>query len=68
MNKNKKSFFALVGIAMLILLYITTLVTAFLNIPYWDRLFQASLAATVAIPILLWIYLMLYRHWKNRQE
>ena len=44
MNKNKKSVFALVGIAMLILLYITTLVTAFLNIPYWDRLFQASLA------------------------
>ena len=38
MNKNKKSVFALVGIAMLILLYITTLVTAFLNIPYWDRL------------------------------
>lgn len=68
MKKNKKSFFALIGVAMLILLYLTTLVTAFLNIPYWDRLFQASLAATVAVPILLWIYLMLYRHWKDRQK
>ncbi len=65
MKLNKKSFVALLGIALLILLYIATLITAFLNIPNWDKLFQACVFATIGIPILLWIYLMLI---KNRKR
>jgi len=68
MKKDKKSILALTGIALLILLYLTTFVTAFLDIPQWDRLFQASLAATVAVPILLWIYLMLYKRWQDKDR
>lgn len=61
MKKNKKAVAACIGVAALVLMYIITLVTAFLDIPNWDRLFQACLAATVGIPILLWIYLTLCR-------
>lgn len=68
MKKDKKSIAALIGVAVLVLLYLATLVTAFLDIPFWDRLFQASLTATIGIPILLWVYLMLYRRWKENQE
>lgn len=61
MKKNKKAVAACIGVAALVLMYIITLVTAFLDIPNWDRLFQACLATTVGIPILLWIYLTLCR-------
>lgn len=67
MKKNKKAAAAIAGIAILILLYLVTLVTAFLHIPAWDRLFQACLAATIGIPILLWIYLLMYRKWQERR-
>ena len=63
MKKNKKSIVAIMGIILLALLYLVTLVTAFLDIPNWDRLFQASLIATIGLPILLWIYLLLYKNW-----
>ena len=68
MKFNKKSIIALLGIAILILLYLTTLVTAFLNIPNWDRLFQASIVATIGLPILLWVYLLLIKGLKARQD
>ena len=68
MKKDKKSVIALLGIALLVLLYVATLVTAFLNIPNWDRLFQACIVATIGLPILLWIYLLILKDWKNRQE
>lgn len=65
MKLNKKSFVALLGIALLILLYIATLITAFLDIPNWDKLFQACVVATIGVPILLWVYLMLIKSWKR---
>ena len=68
MKFNKKSIIALLGIAILILLYIVTLITAFLDIPNWDNLFQASLVATIGLPILLWVLLLLMKSWKARQD
>lgn len=59
MKKNKKAIASIVGVVLLALLYLLTLITAFLNIPNWERLFQISLAATIALPILLWIFIML---------
>jgi len=68
MKKNKKSIVAIMGIILLALLYLVTLVTAFLDIPNWDRLFQASLIATIGLPILLWIYLLLYKNWAENHK
>ncbi|MBO5093934.1 MAG: hypothetical protein J6C33_06210 [Lachnospiraceae bacterium] len=68
MKKNKKASAAILGVIILILLYLTTLVTAFLNIPNWDKLFQASLVATIGVPILLWIYVLIYKKWQERND
>ncbi|WWR16784.1 hypothetical protein V1224_04940 [Lachnospiraceae bacterium JLR.KK008] len=68
MKKDNKAVAACIGIAALVLLYLLTLVTAFLDIPNWDRLFQSCLTATIGIPILLWIYLILCRKRKEREE
>lgn len=68
MKKTKKAWIAILGIIILVLLYVVTLVTAFLDIPNWDRLFQASLVATIGIPILLWIYLLLYRKLSDKKD
>lgn len=67
-HKNKRSIIALLGVAALVLLYLAALITAFLDIPNWDKLFQASIVATIGIPILLWVYLLLIKGIKNRQS
>ena len=50
---NRKRILAWIGIILLVLLYLATLITAFLHIPGWDRLFQACLIATIGVPILM---------------
>lgn len=67
-HKNKRSIIALLGVAALVLLYLAALITAFLDIPNWDKLFQASIVATIGIPILLWVYLLLIKGIKSRQS
>lgn len=67
-HKSKRSIIALLGVAALVLLYLAALITAFLDIPNWDKLFQASIVATIGIPILLWIYLLLVKGIKSRQS
>ena len=55
-----KQLAAIICIALLVLLYVATLIVALLDFPGSDRLFAACLVATVGLPILLWIYLFLY--------
>ncbi len=55
-----KQLAAIICIALLVLLYVATLIVALLDFPGSDRLFAACLLATVGLPILLWIYLFLY--------
>jgi len=68
MKKSKKSIAALLCVTVLLLLSLSTLVIAFLDIPGWEALFQACLAAIVGIPILLWIYIVLYEKWKEQRK
>ena len=60
MKTNKKRIAAITGILFLIALYLLTFVSSLLKIEYWDRLFLACIAATVFVPILIWIYIWLY--------
>ncbi|MGN1170728.1 MAG: hypothetical protein ACI4SZ_03660 [Lachnospiraceae bacterium] len=63
-----KRIIAWIGIILLVLLYLATLITAFLHIPGWDRLFQACLIATIGVPILIWIYVWLYQKYTERKD
>ena len=59
-KKTPKQIAAIICIILLAAMYLFTFVSAFLNFPGWDRLFAGCLLMTVALPILLWIYIWLY--------
>ncbi len=62
-NKKKitsKQIIAIVGVIILVLLYIVTLILAFLNGPMAKQLFQICLFASVGIPFVIWFYIWIY--------
>ncbi|MDD7403348.1 MAG: hypothetical protein SO170_03555 [Butyribacter sp.] len=59
--KKAKRVLALLGVILLIGLYIMTLVSAILATPATKDFFVASVIATIMIPILLYVYQMIYR-------
>ncbi len=66
MKKKAKQIAAWICIIALLTLYIATFVVSLLDFPGSDALFRACLAATVCLPILLWIYIWLYGKVKDR--
>ena len=67
MKKGKK-ILAIIGIVVLAALYIVTLVSAFFVTPATTDFFMISLIATIMIPILLYVYLLIYRLIKGKSE
>lgn len=59
--KNKKKIIAVLGIIVLIGLYLSTLIFAFMDSTLSFQLLQISIFCTIAIPILLYICNMLYK-------
>lgn len=62
-NKKKitsKQIVALVGVILLVLMYLVTLVVAIVDSSASGKLFALCLYATIAIPILIWIYTWMY--------
>lgn len=57
-KRNFKQIGAIIGIVLLVALSIATLLAAIFDKS--GRLFQAFLVATIAMPILLWIYIWMY--------
>jgi putative effector of murein hydrolase len=57
-KRNGKQIAAIAAIVLLVALSIATLLAAIFDKS--GRLFQAFLVATVATPILLWIYIWMY--------
>lgn len=51
---------AIVGIALLVLLYVVTLIMAFVDSSSTHRMFGVCFFATIAVPLLLWIYTWMY--------
>ncbi len=51
---------AQIGVILLVLLYITTLVVAIVDTSKSGKLFALCLLATLALPLLIWIYTWLY--------
>lgn len=63
-NKKKKisskQVVAIIGILLLVLLYLVTLIAAFIDNSASNRLFAMCLFATLAVPILIWLYIWMY--------
>lgn len=62
-NRKKmtsKQLVALIGAALLVVLYIATLIVAILDNSDSGRWFMTCIFATVAVPMLIWIYTWLY--------
>jgi len=69
MNKLKiKRIGALALVVILLGLYITTFILAFMKSPTAQKLFQGSVIATIAIPIMLYGYMLIYKYLKNRNQ
>ncbi len=64
---TSKQIVAWIGILALIAMYIVTLVVAIINPGQGGRLFQACMVATMAIPLLIWIYVWMYGKLKGKE-
>lgn len=66
--KNVKRILALLGIILLVSLYGASLIFALLDSPWAFDCLKVSIAFTIIIPILLWIYLTMFRFIKQRRN
>lgn len=57
---TSKQIVAIAGIVLLVLLYVATLVAAFLDSSSSGHWFAMCLFATVVVPILIWLYTWMY--------
>ncbi len=60
MQKGKR-ILAVIGIVVLVGLYVTTFVLAIVDNSNTMNLFFASVAATILVPVLIWIYSFIYK-------
>ena len=68
MKRTAKQIAALIGVALLVLLYVLLLVFALFDFEGSETMFRVCLAGTVAVPILIWKYMYLYdKLVKNRE-
>lgn len=63
-GKTKK-IFAICTVLIILLLYITTFILAIMNNAYTDMFFNASLFATVFVPVIIYIAKWLSDTFKN---
>ncbi|MCI8635033.1 MAG: hypothetical protein HFJ05_05475 [Eubacterium sp.] len=66
--KNTKRIFAVLGVIVLIGMYLITLILALIDNPHTFDLFKISVGLTILIPVLLWIYIAMYRYVKQRRQ
>lgn len=59
-KKTPKQIAAIICIVLLAAMYLITFIVACLDFPGWNRLFAVCLLMTIAVPILLWLYIWLY--------
>jgi len=57
---TSKQVVALAGVILLAALYLITLAAAIFDQDSSGRLFQVCLAGTIAIPLLIWVYIWMY--------
>lgn len=65
-HTSPKQIAALICVALLVLLYLVTLLAACLDFSGSGKLFQSCLVATIGLPILLWIYIWVYGVYRDK--
>lgn len=74
MEENKKKrpkgqrIIAIVGVVLLAALYLITLISAIFTTPATQGLFKACLFSTVAVPFMIYGYMLIYRLLKQKGE
>lgn len=64
MKRTAKQIAALLGVALLVLMYLLLLVFAICDFEGSQMMFRVCLMATFIIPLLIWIYVYLYDRMK----
>ncbi len=67
-ERYMKRILALAGALLLLLLYGATFFFALSGSPDADGWFKASLFCTVAVPVLIYGYILVYRYLKDRKK
>lgn len=67
-KRSSKQIAALIGVVLLVLLYLITLLVAIFDHSASGRLMWLCIFATVAVPILIWIYVWLYEKLTGRDK
>ena len=65
MSRKIKRIIALLGVIILIGLYLTTLILAFVDPTEAKNWLKAALVCTVIIPVFFYAYLLIYRNLKK---
>ena len=66
MYSKKQRLAALIGIILLAVLYLLTLVFAIFDLDGSGILCKTCLFATIALPILIWVYIWMYGIWTKK--
>lgn len=66
--KKVRRTLALIGVALLVALYVSTLVFAITDHTETMGFFKASVAATILVPVLLWAYTLIYKLAKPSED
>lgn len=67
-KRTPKQIAALLCVVLLVAMYLVTFVVACLDLGDSGRLFAGCLLMTIALPILLWIYIWLYGILRGRHN
>ena len=66
-TKNVKKWAAIIAIGLLVLMYVILFVLAITDSSQAMRYFMAAFFCTMVIPIMLWLFLMMYKN-KHPEE
>ena len=59
--KKSKRIFAIIGIILLVSLYLSTLIFAFIDTELGNTLLKISIAATIFFPVILYVMGVVYK-------
>lgn len=66
--KRTKQIAAMLGVVLLAGMYLATLIFALIDNPHTMDLLKISVGLTILVPVLLWIYIAMYRYMKQRKN
>lgn len=66
--KKLKQIAAVIGIVLIVSMYLVTLISAFFTTKYTNALFTASLFCTIAVPVFLYAFMLIYKLVHKKDE